>query len=217
MPLAQASARRQPVYHGHHHVHHDDVGQPLVHGVQRLGAVAHGFDLVALEAQDPDEGIAQSPVVLGDQHVARRGGIAHGRDHTGHRQDGRKNRPAPSYRPSCRSPPEPLPGRPTMAATLADRHRTHTRQRSHAMKKQLGLAAIGLAGLTAGAGAGLVLTGGSGGRLGPDLRHDRAVHPVDRVRADRPGTGRDRREPGSRAFSRPWSRTARSRRPRPTP
>ncbi|HEX6786562.1 MAG TPA: hypothetical protein VF076_05160 [Acidimicrobiales bacterium] len=31
------------------------------------------------------------------------------------------------------------------------------------MKKQLGLAAIGLAGLTAGAGAGLVLTGGSGG------------------------------------------------------
>jgi hypothetical protein len=31
------------------------------------------------------------------------------------------------------------------------------------MKKQLGLVAIGLAGLTAGAGAGLVLTGGSGG------------------------------------------------------
>ena len=31
------------------------------------------------------------------------------------------------------------------------------------MKKQLGLAAIGLAGLAAGAGAGLVLTGGSGG------------------------------------------------------
>jgi hypothetical protein len=31
------------------------------------------------------------------------------------------------------------------------------------MRKQLGLAAIGLAGLTAGAGAGLVLTGGSGG------------------------------------------------------
>jgi hypothetical protein len=31
------------------------------------------------------------------------------------------------------------------------------------MKKQLGLAALGLAGLTAGAGAGLVLTGGSGG------------------------------------------------------
>lgn len=31
------------------------------------------------------------------------------------------------------------------------------------MKKQLGLAAIGLAGLTAGAGVGLVLTGGSGG------------------------------------------------------
>jgi hypothetical protein len=31
------------------------------------------------------------------------------------------------------------------------------------MKKQLGLAAIGLAGLTAGAGAGLVLTGGSSG------------------------------------------------------
>src|SRR5262245_770859 len=30
------------------------------------------------------------------------------------------------------------------------------------MKKQLGLAALGLAGLTAGAGAGLVLTGGSG-------------------------------------------------------
>jgi hypothetical protein len=33
------------------------------------------------------------------------------------------------------------------------------------MKKQLGLAALGLAGLTAGAGAGLVLTGGSGGAL----------------------------------------------------
>ena len=31
------------------------------------------------------------------------------------------------------------------------------------MKKQFGLAALGLAGLTAGAGAGLVLTGGSGG------------------------------------------------------
>jgi hypothetical protein len=31
------------------------------------------------------------------------------------------------------------------------------------MKKQLGMAALGLAGLTAGAGAGLVLTGGSGG------------------------------------------------------
>jgi hypothetical protein len=31
------------------------------------------------------------------------------------------------------------------------------------MKKQLGLAALGIAGLTAGAGAGLVLTGGSGG------------------------------------------------------
>jgi hypothetical protein len=40
---------------------------------------------------------------------------------------------------------------------------TSTTKELPLMKKQLGLAALGLAGLTAGAGAGLVLTGGSGG------------------------------------------------------
>src|SRR5262245_36054254 len=42
-------------------------------------------------------------------------------------------------------------------------HRGTTAGRDRLMKKQLGLVAIGLAGLVAGAGAGLVLTSGSGG------------------------------------------------------
>ena len=70
-PLAQAPARGEPVDVRHQHVEHDHVGLRLQHRHERLGAVAGGDDVVALEGEGPHEGVAHALVVLGHEHPAR--------------------------------------------------------------------------------------------------------------------------------------------------
>ena len=72
---AQHLAHRQAVDDGHRHVEHDDVGRRPSHGLERLGTVADGDDVVALEAERTHERLTYGAVVLGQQQrVARSSG-----------------------------------------------------------------------------------------------------------------------------------------------
>ena len=66
-----ATARGEAVDVGHQHVEHDHVGLRLDHRHERLGAVAGGDDVVALEREGPHERVAHALVVLGHEHPAR--------------------------------------------------------------------------------------------------------------------------------------------------
>ena len=138
----------QPAAHGeavddrHHHVEHDDVGLAAVDGLERLLAVADRLDVVALEAQREHERLAHAAVVLGDEDVVLGAVVRPSPDPTASGKTTVRTRALTRFLRHCAA-----------SLTGSDNHRVVrlTTPRRHAkgnerMRKQLGLAAIGLAG-----------------------------------------------------------------------